>query len=181
MRMRAAAPEFLDQNRIRWEPPDRLPMQTIERSSGSGALLLGLALPPGVLAVADLRGLLARGDAGGVLLFALLLLVFAFGTLWGAHLLWYRKTIVIDASSVRIDVRTLRGTAARAVPLREYRAIATLETREYLGKQSVLVLLAADGRASVPLASVPAGSSALPALREHFAKLLRVPQSVAGM
>src|SRR5262245_4762944 len=117
MDMRAAR-GFLDENQIRWTPPDRLPMQTTELSRGTGALLVGLALPPGVLAAADLPQLLARGDAGGVVLFAGLLLVFGLGAVWGTHLLWYRKTVVLDEASVRIEVRGLRGRSALTTPLR---------------------------------------------------------------
>ncbi len=177
MRMRTAAPAGLEQNRVRWTPADRLPMRTTERSRGTGALLVGLALPPGVLAAADLPRLLARGDAGGVALFAVLLLVFGAGTLWGAHLLWYQRTVVIDESAVRIEVRDLRGSAVRTTPLREYRTIARLETQQHVLKYSTLVLLGADSRLSVVLAVVPRGSSALPALGEHFARLLRLPQA----
>ena len=175
MRMRAAAPGSLEENRIRWTPADRLPMQATERSRGAGALLIGLALPPGVLAAADLPSLIARGDAGGTALFCLLLLVFTLGTLWGAHLLWYQKTIVIDESAVRIDVRSLLGHRARMLPLRSYRALAQLETELHLLRYSTLVLIAPDSRFSVVLAIVPRGSRALSELGEHFAALLRLP------
>jgi hypothetical protein len=177
MQMRSGASALFAENRIRWTPPDRLPMQATELARGTGALLLGLALPPGVLAVADLPKLVARGDAGGAALFVVLLLVFLLGTLWGAHLLWYRKTVVLDEASVRVEIRTLRGTAEITAPLRQYRSIAQLETQQQLWKYSALVLLAADSRLSVVLAVVPRGSSALAALREHFARLLRLPAS----
>lgn len=179
MRMRTAAPGWLEENRVRWTPVDRLPMQTIERSRGTGALLVGLALPPGLLAAADLPRLLARGDAGGALLFAVLLLVFGVGTLWGAHLLWYEKTTVLDAASVRIEVRSLRGRACFATPLHAYRAIAQLDTQVQLWKYSTLVLLSPDPRLSVILAVVPRGSRALGALHGHFARLLGVGKEPA--
>ena len=174
--MRDEAPRYLAENRVRWTPADRLPMQTTELSRGTGALLVGLALPPGVLAAADLPRLFARGDAGGAALFALLLLIFTLGTFWGAHLLWYRKIVVLDEASVRIEIRTLRGSSAHTTPLRQYRAIAQLETQQQLWKYSMLVLLAADSRLSVVLAIVPSGSKALEALRAHFARLLRMPE-----
>lgn len=150
-------------------------MRATEVSRGTGAMLVGLALPPAVLTAADLPKLFSRGDVGGVALFCLLLAVFSVGALWGAHLLWYQRTVVIDESSVRIQVRDLRGGAAHTTPLHEYRSIVQLETQQQLWKYSALVLLASDSRRSVVLAMVPRGSSALPALRTHFARLLRLP------
>src|SRR5262245_44624633 len=171
MRM-PAAPGFLGQNLIRWTPADRLPMQTTEQSRGTGALLVGLAIPPGVLAAADLPRLVSRGDASGVVLFSVLLVVFTVGTLWGAHLLWHQKTIHVDAQEVRIEVRSLAGSSAHATPLRAYRAIAQLDTQLHFLRYSELVLLSTDARSSIVLARVPRGSGALSPLHEHFVRLL---------
>jgi hypothetical protein len=180
MRMLPAGPGFLAQNLIRWTPADRLPMQTTEQSRGTGALLVGLAIPPGVLAASDLPRLLSRGDASGVLLFSVLLVVFTVGTLWGAHLLWRQKTIRVDAQQVRIEERTLGGSSAHATPLHAYRAIAQLDTQLHLLRYSELVLLCTDARSSVVLARVPRGSRALAELHDHFARLLAVGRGGAG-
>jgi hypothetical protein len=159
-------------NRVRWTPEDRLPMQTIEVARGTGALFVMLALFLVGITAAGLPELAARGETGGVALFCGLIVLFALGGLWGLHLLWYRKRVVIDDRSVRIEIRTLRGTAVRTTPLRQYGAIVQMDSQVRWWKYSILLLPDPDRRFSVCLAMTERDSPALPELQAHFEKLL---------
>jgi hypothetical protein len=161
-------------NRIRWFPDDRLPMQTTETARASGAMLLTLTLPLIGLVGLGIPELVSRGEVGGAVLFGILIALFLVGACWGLHLLWYKKTVSIDSDSVIIEIRTLRDTVSRTIPLKAYGAVVRMDSQVRWWKFSTLLLPDADQRFTVCLAMTRRDSEALPTLHEHFSRLLKL-------
>lgn len=114
------------------------------------------------------------GDTEGILVLSGFCLVTAALTLWGLHMAWYKKTVRIDEREVLVQIRTLWGTTSRTTPLETYEAVVQMDSRLQWWKFSCLLLPDPDPRFSVCLAMTPRGSSALPELHDHFAKLLEL-------
>lgn len=161
-------------NRVRWSPDDRLPMQSVATTRLSGAFALGLSLALITWLIWLIPRVIVDRNVEGLGVLSVFCLVATAVLLWGLHLLWYKKLVRIDDSSVRVEVRTLRGTSVRTAPLASYEAVVQMDSRLQWWRFSSLLLPDPDPRFSVCLAITRRGSTALPLLHDHFSRLLRL-------
>ena len=149
-------------------------MQSVATTRLSGAFALGIGLALIAWLVWLLPQVIRERDTGGIVVLSGFCLAAGALVVCGLNWIWYRKTVVIDDRSVRIQIRTLRGTRERTAPVARYEAVVQMDSRIQWWRFSSLVLPDPDPDLSVCVAMTARGSPELPALHDHFAKLLRL-------